>query len=449
MIGTALGAFLALLLPAAAGSGLVSTLWPGSPRILRIGLGTGIGLGLAGAAWTLALTISGSAAWSLLASEGLLLMLAAALLIRPRRNGRQKPSGERPTGKSNGVEVAALVLASLFCIGSAAVLSDASPHGGYDATAIWNSKARIFYLHERPLAALPDLVFPDYPILTPAIITRGWQYSQTHTVAVPVFVALFFTTASVLVLVGGLRRIVPGSTAFLAGCLALGTPFFLESGASQYADIVMCFFITSSSVLLLTGRIRESGTTWLPLLAGICAGLAACTKNEGNLFVLAMVLAQSGLLLWNRRSESYGIQAQSAGTECSVCQHDPADRRLCSWRRTTPLFDLEGVCTGPGVLRKLVGEPTSLHAPLRCPPANREPQTARQRALAVSRDASCHHAVWILRRVSLYPIPAGLAHSEFLASLADTTLAHRACSLGSTGNADQPGFGGFGGQPPD
>jgi len=307
MIATAIGALLSILLPLAAGSAIVSSLWPGSPRILQIAMGTGIGLGLAGATWTSALMISGSTVRSLIASESLLLILTTVLVLR-RLRGSQNALIEKTSQTARGAEVAAVVLVVLFGLCTAAFLTDVSPHGGYDATAIWNSRARFFYLSERPLNVLPYLVSPDYPVVLPGLIARGWQYSRTNTVIVPIFLALFFTAASVLVLTSGLRLIVSRSTALLAGCMALGTPFFLDAGVSQYADIAMCFFITSSTVLLSIADATESGAMGLPLLAGLSAGFAAATKNEGNLFVLAMVLAQLCLLFWNRRWKADGIR---------------------------------------------------------------------------------------------------------------------------------------------
>src|SRR5262249_46794671 len=74
-----------------------------------------------------------------------------------------------------------------------------------------------------------------------------------------------------------------------AGCILAATPFLLGHGASQYADIVICCFMTAAVVLY---TVHDLGSTEapLPLLAGITAAAAACTKNEGILF-LCLLLA--------------------------------------------------------------------------------------------------------------------------------------------------------------
>jgi hypothetical protein len=174
-----------------------------------------------------------------------------------------------------------------------------SHHGGFDATAIWISRARFFYLGDRPMELLPDLVAPDYPLLYPSVVARGWQYSKRDTIAIPLALASFFTAGSI-VLVCGLRLITASNVTLLAGCVLAGTPFFLLHGLSQFADIVMCFFITSAVALFVIDDFTSSQQSQLPILAGMFAGFAACTKNEGTLYVVALILSRLCLLVWDR-----------------------------------------------------------------------------------------------------------------------------------------------------
>jgi hypothetical protein len=71
----------------------------------------------------------------------------------------------------------------------------------------------------------------------------------------------------------------------------LATPFFIEQGTAQYADVPLSFFILATIVLLCMYENNSRGGRrgGLAIMAGISCGFAAWTKNEGLLFLLAMV----------------------------------------------------------------------------------------------------------------------------------------------------------------
>jgi hypothetical protein len=74
--------------------------------------------------------------------------------------------------------------------------------------------------------------------------------------------------------------------------MLLGTPFFVWHGSSQYADVPVGFFFLSSVVLLAVHRRYAERTYRFAVLAGLSAGLAAWTKNEGLLFLVCLIAAQ-------------------------------------------------------------------------------------------------------------------------------------------------------------
>jgi asparagine N-glycosylation enzyme membrane subunit Stt3 len=77
----------------------------------------------------------------------------------------------------------------------------------------------------------------------------------------------------------------------LAGLVLLSTPFFIFHGISQYGDVPVGFFFLSTLVLLALHDRHGERTSGFAVLAGLTAGLAAWTKNEGVLFIAAFVLS--------------------------------------------------------------------------------------------------------------------------------------------------------------
>jgi hypothetical protein len=83
----------------------------------------------------------------------------------------------------------------------------------------------------------------------------------------------------------------------LGGLALASTPYFIEQGSAQYADVPLSFFFLAVMVLLrLDGHCRAGEAPLRPrgrlALAGIAAGFAVWTKNEGMLFLLATVVAE-------------------------------------------------------------------------------------------------------------------------------------------------------------
>jgi hypothetical protein len=115
----------------------------------------------------------------------------------------------------------------------------------------------------------------------------------------------------------------------MAAVALLSTPFFIEQGTAQYADVPLSFYFLAAIVLLslfdgatidgatVDGATTDATTTdsaptgssntqpWgLPILAGLATGFAAWTKNEGLLFLFAVVVSRVLVLVRRARTQN-------------------------------------------------------------------------------------------------------------------------------------------------
>jgi hypothetical protein len=83
----------------------------------------------------------------------------------------------------------------------------------------------------------------------------------------------------------------------LSPAYSLASTPFHRTGASQYADIPLSFFFLATVALVHFYRQRsvqipDGRPICLLVLAGVAAGFAAWTKNEGLLFLVALLVSQ-------------------------------------------------------------------------------------------------------------------------------------------------------------
>jgi hypothetical protein len=190
-------------------------------------------------------------------------------------------------------------------IGQAAV----HPAGCWDAWAIWNLRARfLFRLGDGwrdSLAAAFD--HADYPLLVPATLARFWTFLGSDSECVGPAAGILFTLATVAVAGAAIALRQGRNAGLLASMVLAGAASFLRWGGSQYADAPLAlYFLTTLVVLVLhedaASRGNKSASWPLLLLAGLSAGLAAWTKNEGCAFVPAVLLAYAAVTSLRRGS---------------------------------------------------------------------------------------------------------------------------------------------------
>jgi hypothetical protein len=179
-----------------------------------------------------------------------------------------------------------------------------SPHGAYDAWAIWNTHARFLSRggeHWRDLFLPGSSAHPDYPLLLPAMVARSWLLIGSETTAVPALVAAIFTLATAGILIASLALARNIFQACLAVVFFLGASHLIYNAAGQMADMPLStFFLAPLALMAVEKRYPQHGAG-LAMLAGALAALATWTKNEGLLFLIVFSVVTAGApLLWTR-----------------------------------------------------------------------------------------------------------------------------------------------------
>jgi len=297
---------LSLVLPIAAGCLVVKRLWRGTTLDLRLALGATVGLAIAGTLFFAVLLLSDSARVSLAVTEGALCFLIAALWLTdraPLELTLHKHSSNRLFFQAFSA-IAVLAAASFL------FASDLKRHGGWDAFVMWNMRGRLISTSTlSPMTTIMDPAFsgshPDYPLLLPALVSRGWAYTDValSSPVVPITIAAVFALATVVIAMSGVRTLSNDVHAWIAGSLLLSTPFLISTAAAQFADIVVSCFMTAAVVLFCVHDDDPHQTNRLALLAGIAAAAAACTKNEGILFLAILLAARIVRALGARGSD--------------------------------------------------------------------------------------------------------------------------------------------------
>jgi hypothetical protein len=207
----------------------------------------------------------------------------------------------------------AFVIAAIVAVAAFVAISRQYPHGDWDAWMNWNMRARMI-LRAGPdwrVALTPMLPWshPDYPLLLHSLVVRSWLYAGVETLAGPALVALIMSVSTVAVLVAALRMIRSPNQGLIAGLLLVSTPFFVVHGAAQYADVPLgCFLLLVLVFLAFDDSFGDRSPAFAGL-AGLSAGLALWTKNEGALFLLALVVAHA-LVTLGARQPALGRRAR-------------------------------------------------------------------------------------------------------------------------------------------
>ena len=162
----------------------------------------------------------------------------------------------------------------------------AHPYGHWDSWSIWK-RAALFLYHGSPHTFSLELWHPDYPLFYSGLIALLWRMVGEPHPLIPILVNFIFTFGSFALLFVALRHLTTELHAYLITGLLMVTPDFLWYGVSQMADVPFSFFVLLTGISLVIGR-RNNSPLWM-VLAGVAAGVALHTKNEGALFLVAVV----------------------------------------------------------------------------------------------------------------------------------------------------------------
>jgi hypothetical protein len=281
------------------GFGLVRWMFPAPLRwslhnLLLVSVSAGVGIGIASSLYFLSLAILGPKILILVGVEGVALAAACALGILVKRRGTLldwAPSPPCPWYLTAAFGVALASAATMFVF-----YALNKPHGEWDAWSIWNLRARfLFRAGEFWRDAFSNQIawsHPDYPLLLPGIVAMCWTLARAESTLVPGAVAFLFTFGAAGLLVSTLGILRGKAQAMIAGIVLLGSVSIVVNGANQYADIPLSYFILATlGLLCLQERYPED--LRFSILAGLTAGFAAWTKNEGLLFVVAVIAARA------------------------------------------------------------------------------------------------------------------------------------------------------------
>jgi hypothetical protein len=294
-----MGLALSLAVAVVGGSSFAALLRPRIGPVLDVALGVGWGLGASSVTWFLWLLMIGRPATGYVVTEIALFsaLTAICFLVRRRFDGGATPPTPAPANRLlrrtlTGC-LALLVVSSLVVF---AVRWSAEPHGHWDAFSIWNLRARFLYRggphwQDGSSPAL-DWSHPDYPLLIPASVARAWTFLGHESTLAPALIGLVFTLATAGLLGAVIASLRNSTQGVLAALVLLGTPVFLMIGFWQIADAPLAFFMLATvGLLCLHDRTGAAGKGGL-ILAGMMAGFAAWTKNEGLLFLACLFPAR-------------------------------------------------------------------------------------------------------------------------------------------------------------
>ena len=275
---------------------------PWAGRLAAAGLAFGCFCGLAGLLHFLLLPAGLIGRWWALPAVALAAAAAGAGFLGKTPGSRASDAPPAPRWvRPLGMITAAM---GLLVLGAQLIAARAAPYGQWDAFAIWNLRALFLAgpaeAWRHAASGLVVEMHPEYPPLHSSLVAVLWKLGGSPgEPAVPLALGLAFFWAAAGLLVGFLGLLRGAATALLA-CLALATTApLLEQSTWQYADIPLAFyFLAALGLLALSAAEPELERTLLPL-SGLFAGFAACTKDEGIAFLLAVPVSWA-LIVWRK-----------------------------------------------------------------------------------------------------------------------------------------------------
>jgi hypothetical protein len=266
-------------------------------------LGLGLGLGLGGLLAFLSLVAVDRV---VLTGEFVLFALVVLWSAKASPAPGRVILRERPTPAGRLMVLAASILVAI-CIVMFVVQTRQTPHGGWDAWDFWNMRARFFHrggaAWANSFSQIPWWSHPEYPVLLPAMVARGFRVLGDEAVLVPMLLGFTFTFAAVALLYFGVSTLRGRSQGLLATVVLCCSPYFLYHGTEQYADNPIAFFFLATVVCAALYDHRAGDSPGALVLSGMFAGLATFLKNEGLMFLACFVIARS-IWVWRKQGRA-------------------------------------------------------------------------------------------------------------------------------------------------
>jgi hypothetical protein len=344
----------------------ISLLWPRNEHAgwalfaFKIFAGLGLGQGITACLAFVYLVVHGRADRSYIFFELVFLLAMASLfaLATRRKDAQTFRLHAARGGASPRYE---WLLAVALCVAATAALvavgigMDRAPYGDWDAWGIYNLRARSIYRGgydwRDSFSDLLHLTHPDYPLLLPLSVVRGWIYMGGESTVAPRLIGGVFMVATTGLVFSAIAALRGSAQACIAGIVLLGNVLLIRHASSQYADVPLMFFFAAAITFLILHdeAVREAGNGALAV-AGLAAGLAAWTKNEGMLFLIVLMAVQFAVVARSRGLRAYAgqLRALAAGLL-------PVLAILIFFKSTlAPPNDLVTLSAGQSVWAKLV-----------------------------------------------------------------------------------------------
>lgn len=287
--------FLVYLPAVLAGGLLVHALWHGtqpSRLLLKFGLGIGLGLGLTSLLTFLTLLFTNR----LIGFMAIQLFLLLGGVFLTWHNWKSNPfvSEKFTFTRLQKILLGAFFLILLVTASAYAIYAIMTPTGRFDAWMIYNRTARFIF---RDPANWQNTLSPemywlfhaDYPLLIPVNVAGAWNTLGSEIMRAPQAQSAYFLVGIFCVLMGVIAHLRTTAQSLLAGITLLAVPVFYYTAAREEADLAVAFFILATLALLFL--YNNERKLVLIVLAGLSAGFAAWTKNEGLLFLVTGSMA--------------------------------------------------------------------------------------------------------------------------------------------------------------
>lgn len=286
-------------LPIATGGLLIHLIWPdrdGKILVFKAFLGIGIGLGISSLLYFLYLFWFADRHGFIVIQLLIFFLLLAITIWREWKRGWNfVPHWHLPgLTRTQGILIGLGSIVLLVSLTSTFSYLLRRKQGDWDAWMMFNRAARFVYRDQanwlESFSPRMDPIFhPDYPLLLAMNIASGWDTLGYETPHVPMTQSALFAIACAGLMVSALASIKSVGQAAIGLVILWGIPVVVNEGSREMADIPLAYFILATGILIYLFVLhRKLG---LLTLAGVTAGLAAWTKNEGSVIVIATALA--------------------------------------------------------------------------------------------------------------------------------------------------------------
>ncbi len=268
--------------------------------LLHISLSIGLGLAISGIITFFFLLLYGQ-----FSQIGLIMIHLLVLLLLFTLNFFYLPQNTYPRPEQNlkyekAFKITTLI-AWIIVITLIGILSQQFPSGGWDAWGLYNMKAKFLIYGGRGWTNVTRLHWhtqPSYPLLLPLI--NAWIFSvfQKSLTGVAATTGALFSISCGFLFYAGLSMFIKRPLALMAALVLATTPSYIFWSTTQYADVLLAYYLLASAILLILSMRTQKPR--MALLAGLFWGIMPLAKNEGIVLLILLIISTCALLLTDK-----------------------------------------------------------------------------------------------------------------------------------------------------